>query len=434
MSGLELPVNKGAATVMHIDLNSCFAIIEQQANRLLRGKPVGVAAYDTPRGFIVASSYEAKAKGVKLGVNVAQARQLCPHIIIVTPDPSKYREAHKRFKQVLLAYTNDVTPKSIDEFVVHLENAPVYKQGMTAQALGYQIKQDIYASLGEAVTVNVGIGPNRFLAKLAAGLHKPNGLDTITHENLRAVYEKLDLLDLPGINTRYKRRLEAYGIKTPLQFLDASEDFLRKRVFKSIVGQHWYMRLRGHEPDRREFSRKTIGHQHALSKQTADPEELHKILMKLCEKAGRRLRKNDLYAGGIALWMGFAGNRNLWSITGQDAFAGQRTGWHHSEKVGARLYATHDIYAHAKRLLQSAAVTEPVRLMAVTVFDLHCWDPEQLDLFGSERGYLAARRISDALDAVNNRYGEFVVTPANMLSMKGVVLDRIAFGNVRDME
>ncbi len=418
---------------MHIDLNSCFAIIEQQANRLLRGRPVGVAAYDTPRGFVVAASYQAKAKGVKLGVNVAQARELCPGIIIMTPDPSKYREAHKRFKQVLLNYTDDVTPKSIDEFVVHLENSPVYKQGMAAEAMGYEIKEKIYESLGEAVTVNVGIGPNRFLAKLAAGLNKPNGLDSITHENLRAVYKELDLLDLPGINTRYKRRLQAFGIMTPLQFLDADEQFLRKRVFKSIVGQHWYLRLRGHEPDRREFSRKTIGHQHAISNKTSDPEELERILMKLCEKAGRRLRTNNLYGGGISLWLGFARLYGPWNMI-SDGADQARPGWHHGEKVAARLYATHDIYAHAKRLLQSAKVVEPVRLMSVTVFDLHGLDPEQLDLFGSERGYLAARRISDALDAVNNRYGEYAVTPANMMAMNKVVLDRIAFGNVRDMD
>ncbi len=434
MSGLSLDISKIKPQVMHIDLNSCFAIIEQQANRLLRGKPVGVAAYDTPRGFLVASSYEAKRFGVKLGVNVAQARQMCPNIVIMTPDPSKYREAHKRFKDVLLAYTDDVTPKSIDEFVVHLENAPLYMQGVSAQTIGHQIKNGIYESLGEAVTVNVGIGPNRFLAKLAAGLHKPNGLDIINHDNLRSVYETLDLLDLPGINTRYKRRLETFGIKTPLQFLDADEEYLRKRVFKSIVGQQWYMRLRGHEPDRRDFARKTIGHQHAISKQTADSEELNKVLMKLAEKTGRRLRKNNLYAGGISLWMSFAGNRNHWQITGGDVPEDVRTGWHHSEKVSARLYATHDIYAHAKRLLESAKVVEPVRLMAVTAFDLHEWDPEQLDLFGGERGYLAARRMSDALDAVNNRYGEFVVTPASMMDMSGVVLDRIAFGSIRDIE
>lgn len=428
---MKLNVSSAPKLVMHIDLNSCFAIIEQQANRLLRGRPVAVAAYDTPRGFVVASSYEAKRRGVKLGVNVAQAKELCPDIIVMTPDPAKYREAHKRFKQVLLNYTDDVTPKSIDEFVMHLENSPLYKQGMTPQVMGYQIKQDIYDSLGEAVTVNVGIGPNRFLAKLAAGLHKPNGLDSIDHTNLRNVYEGLDLLDLPGINTRYKSRLEAYNILTPLQFLDADEELLRKRVFKSVVGRHWYLRLRGYEPDRREFSRKSIGHQHAISKQTADPEELHRILMKLCEKTGRRLRKNNLYAGGIALWLGFAKSYGPWHIVSGDSE--ERAGWHHSEKVAARLYATHDVYEHAKRLLKMAQVTEPVRLMSVSVFDLHDWQPEQLDLFGSERGYLAARRISDALDSVNNRYGEFVVTPAVMMDMSGLVLDRIAFGNVRDM-
>ncbi len=430
---MDFSINNHTADVMHIDLNCCFAIIEQQANRLLRGKPVGIAAYDTPRGFVLAASYEAKHLGVKLGVNVAQARAMCPGIIIMSPDPAKYREAHKRFKKLLLAYTDDVTPKSIDEFVVHLENAPLYKQGIAAEQLGYMIKQDIFNSLGEAVTVNVGIGPNRFLAKLAAGLHKPNGLDCIDATNLRDVYAELDLLDLPGINTRYKRRLEAFGIRTPLQFLDADEEYLRKKVFKSIVGQHWYLRLRGYEPDRRVFDRKSIGQQHALSKHTSDEGELLRVLMKLCEKTGRRLRKNGLYAGGISLWMSFAGDRNQWQVLGSDYAWGQRNGWHHGEKIPARLHATHDVYAHAKRLMLSAKVVEPVRLMAVSVFDLHPWQPEQLDLFGSERGYLAARRISDALDAVNNRYGEFVITPAHMMDMRGVVLDRIAFGNVRDL-
>ncbi len=433
MATLELPINKASPDVMHIDLNSCFAIVEQQANRLLRGRPVGVAAYDTPRGFVLAASYEAKRLGIKLGVTVQQARQMCPGIIIMSPDPSKYREAHKRFKKVLLGYTDDVTPKSIDEFVMHLENAPAYKHGTSASAIGYEIKQKIYESLGEAVTVNVGIGPNRFLAKLAAGLHKPNGLDVITHQNLLAVYKDLELMDLPGINRRYDARLRAHGIKTVLDFFDTKEEYLRRGVFKSIVGTHWYMRLRGHEPDRREFDRKNIGHQHAISKATADPEELQRILMKLCEKTGRRLRKNDLYAGGIALWVSFTNSRQHWQISGGSNVAEGRQGWHHSEKVGARLYATHDIYTHACRLLKQAKVIEPVRSVAVSTFDLHEWDPEQLDLFGSARGFLAARRISDALDAVNNRYGEFVVTPATMLDMHGVVLDRIAFGSVRDM-
>ena len=113
-------LNKAEPYVMHIDLNSCFAIIEQQANRLLRGRPVGVAAYDTPRGFVLAASYEAKAHGVKLGVNVEQSRSMAPGIVVMTPDPAKYREAHRLFKQVLLEYSPDVAAKSIDEFVLDM--------------------------------------------------------------------------------------------------------------------------------------------------------------------------------------------------------------------------------------------------------------------------------------------------------------------------
>lgn len=429
---MKLEINLARPNVMHIDLNSCFAIIEQQANRLLRGRAVGVAAYATPKGFVLAASYQAKKDGIKLGVNVGQARSMCPGIVIMTPDPAKYREAHVRFKKVLLNYTHDVTAKSIDEFVIHLDNAPLYKQGTSPEQIGRQIKSDIATSLGEAVTVNIGISTNRFLAKLAAGLHKPDGLDIIDHINLRQVLAGLDLMDLPGINVRYKARLLAHGIKTPLQFLDTPEEYLRRGVFKSIVGQHWYLRLRGHEPDRREFDRKNIGHQHAISVATADPEQLKRILMKLSEKTGRRLRRNGLYASGISLWLGFAKGYGRFGRISSE-INDQRSGWHHSEKVGARLYATHDIYAHACRLLASAKVTEKVRLMAVSTFELHELDPEQLNLFADERGYLAARRISDALDAVNNRYGEFVVAPANMMDMRGTVLDRIAFGNVRDL-
>lgn len=125
-------INKDPPMVMHVDLNSCFAIIEQQANRLLRGRPVGVAAYDTPRGFVLAASYEAKAKGIKLGTNVEQARAMAPGIVIMTPDPAKYREAHRLFKEVMLEYTPDVAAKSIDEFVLNFEHSPSLRRRISS--------------------------------------------------------------------------------------------------------------------------------------------------------------------------------------------------------------------------------------------------------------------------------------------------------------
>jgi DNA polymerase-4 len=422
---------------MHIDLNCCFAIIEQQANRLLRGKPVGVAAYDTPRGFVLAASYEAKRKGVKLGVNVAEARVMCPGIVIMTPDPAKYREAHVRFKEIMLEYTSDVTPKSIDEFVLHMGGSPALRAGKTMEDIGLEIKQKVRERLGEWVTVNVGIGPNRFLAKYAAGFNKPNGMTLIDHTNLEFFYQNMDLVDLPGINTRYKRRLKMYGINTPLEFLQADQRLLQKVVFESIVGYYWYLRLRGWEIDRFETQRRSIGHQYALPKPTQDREEMARLLLKLCEKVGRRLRKDGITAKGIHLYLSFrsyggAGPKPDNGFIGGEPMNNGRS-WHRGNKLDHRLYSTDSVYRAAKALLNVAELYDVVRGMSITVFNLEPVDPEQLSLLQDERSFGAERHVSDAMDSINSRYGEFVITPATMMDMKGTILDRIAFGSVRDL-
>ncbi len=475
-------LNTALPMTMHIDLNSCFAIIEQQANRLLRGRPVGVAAYDTPRGFVIAASYEAKAKRVKLGVNVQQSRSLAPGIIIMTPDPAKYREAHRLFKELMLEYTPDVVPKSIDEFVLDMSKSIILKnkvqeimnKGVAAPSqasnskhqisdlerqlhnkamldIGNDMKAKIKERLGEWVTVNIGIAPNRFLAKYAAGFGKPDGMMLIDHTNVRAMYEGVTLVDLPGINTRFRARLRQVGIYTPLEFLEADMNTLTKRVFKSINGYHWYMKLRGYETEDYQTQRRSIGHQVALSDKTRDLSKLERLLMKLSEKTGRRLRKNNLYATGIHLHLSFdvyhdavrthdqpvkeAGGFNLHNFRK----------WSHGEKVAHRLYSTADIYDAAKRLLYQADIPLNVKVLSITVFGLEDWDPVQMSLFeqnddwGREigdsnyRSYEAGKRVSDAVDAINNRYGEFIVTPATMLDMSGEILDRIAFGQIRDM-
>lgn len=430
-----LGYNTSPPRVMHIDLNSCFAIIEQQANRLLRDRPVGIAAYDTPKGFILAASYQAKYKGVKLGVNVAEARQMCPGIVIMTPDPAKYREAHQRFKSLMLEYTDDMAPKSIDEFVLHLEGSPSIRAGKTMEEIAYEIKQRVKEQLGEAVTVNIGIGPNRFLAKFAAGFNKPDGMKIIDSSNLESVYEGMELVDLPGINVRFRRRLMEYGIKTPLEFLQADKRRLQKLVFKGITGYYWYLRLRGHEIDKNPSSRTQIGHQYALPHKTEDRTELARLLIKMCEKVGRRLRKNNLTAKGISLYLSFVNyqevaNRDNGFIGGESLES--KRAWHQSQKLGYRLYSTESVYRAAKHLLGQSQIINKVRGMSITVFDLEPVDPEQLSLFNEQKSFGAERHISDAVDEINNRYGEFVIAPATMMDMQGEILDRIAFGSVRD--
>ncbi len=412
---MDLPLNYNPPRIMHVDLNSCFAIIEQQANPLIRHKPVAIAAYDTPRGAVIASSYEAKALGIKLGVNVREARLLCRDVIVLTPDPDKYFDAHKRFKQVLLNYTDTVTPKSVDEFVIDFSGSLAVQRGKRLEEVGYEIKAAVKAALGEYVTVNIGIGPNRFLAKVAAGLHKPDGLDVITGETIREVYEQLDLIDLPGINTRFKARLNIAGIYTPLRFLDAPLLLLKKQVFKSINGYYWYLRLRGHEIDGVDFGRKSYGQQYALGDKTADRAKLSRLLMKLCEKTGRRLRGNGYIAEGIYLWLSFE----------------DRTYWAKGKDTKSDIYATQDIHLHAQRLLNQALIPARVTNIGVTVYKLKPSSPEQLGLFDGTR--LDTKSLARAADLVNDKYGEFTVVPATMANMQDVILKRVAFGSVRDL-
>lgn len=411
---MDIQINDVEPLTMHIDLNSCYAIIEQQANRLLRHKPLGVAAYDSPGGFIIASSYEAKRRGVKL-MRIREARQLAPDIRILTPDPEKYFDAHRRFKEVLLRYTDAVTPKSVDEFVVDFNGSNATQQGRSLVDVGYQIKQDIKEALGEYVTVNIGIAPNRFLAKIAAGMDKPDGLDVITAPDIYNVYGQLDLIDLPGINRAYKARLNLAGIRTPLDFLEAPMHHLKLQVFKSILGYYWYLRLRGYEIDAETFRTRSFGNDYAVGDKTSDPEKVLRLIMKLCEKTGRRLRKHDYQARGVSLWLAFEN--------------GMR--WGKSRRTQALIYATQDIYLQILRLLRGVEFPARVTHIHLAVFDVVPASPRQMGLFDGTR--LDTRSLAKASDHINDRYGEFTVVPASMANMQDVIIKRVPFGSVRDI-
>jgi DNA polymerase IV len=411
---MDLRINDIDPLIMHIDLNSCYAIIEQQSNRLLRNKPVGVAAYTTPRGFIIASSYEAKRQGIKL-MRIQDAKKIDPGLIILAPDPEKYFDAHRRFKTVLERYTDSVTPKSIDEFVVDFKGSRAVQKGQSLVDVGYQIKRDIKDALGEYVTVNIGIAPNRFLAKVAAGLDKPDGLNVITAKDIRSVYGQLDLIDLPGINHRYKARLNLARIFTPLDFLEAPMYTLKNEVFKSIVGYYWYLRLRGYEIDAQKFPVRSFGNDFAIREWTGDKETISRYIMKLSEKTGRRLRKHDFQARGV--YLGVAFDNHTW--------------WGKSRRSKAPIYSTQEIYLNLMRLLSQVDFPAKATHVNIAVFDVAPATPVQLGLFDGTR--LDTKSLARASDKINDRYGEFTVVPAKMANMGHVIIKRVPFGSVRDI-
>lgn len=411
-SPTDLSFNPKLSTIMHMDLNSCFATIEQQANPHLRGKPVVVAAYTTPSGCIVAPSVEAKRLGIKVGMRVKEGKLLCPDLIVLAPDPWKYRNVHMSLRRIVSEYTSNFSPKSIDEFVLNMEGYPVYRKGMLK--LAREIKRRIKAEVGDWLTVSVGIAPNRFLAKTGASLHKPDGLDEINKDNYADVYSKLSLTDLCGIKERNAIRLNNMGIYGVLDFYNAPLWKL-KAAFSSILGYYWYLRLRGWEIDDVEFARRSYGNSFALPKPLQTVEELSPVLSKLVEKMGARLRHAGYKAKGVHLSLGYRD----WSF------------WHKGAITSKVLFDSRDIYKEAFRLLCRAPYTKPVRQLAVSCFNLLKHSELQMELF---EDVVKKEKIVEAVDKVNERWGHFVITPARMLETGGVVIDRIAFGGVKELE
>ncbi|MDQ5944257.1 MAG: UmuC protein [Patescibacteria group bacterium] len=408
-------LNQAEPQVMHIDLNSAFSTIEQQANPLLRGKPVGVCSYTTPGGIVLAASYEAKALGIGVGTPVREARAICPDMIFLMPDPDKYFYVNARLYALLYRYTDDLTPLSIDEFVIDFSKSrQIHRQALPA--LGRSIKDAIRKELGDYMRVNIGLGTNRFLAKTAAGLHKPDGLDVIDARNLQATYAKLSLRDLCGINYRYEARLNALGIFTPLDFLDASAETLHRKVFRSVEGYRWYHRLRGWEVDGVQYGRKSFGNDFSIHIATDDSPELARYLMKLCEKTGRRLRRHEFIARGAHLWLLYD----------------NRSYWHKSAKIHHTLYSTNDIFTAVMQLFAQRPEKRPIAKLGISVFALEPTNPEQLELFNTVT--TRQRQVAKASDSINDTYGDFTLIPALMMNMQNTIIKRVPFGASKDLK
>lgn len=400
--------NHESPLIMHVDLNSAFATIEQQARPLLRGRPVAVVNRRTEHTSIITASYEAKACGVKVGMSFIEAARLAPGLVAVESDPVKYRYVYKQLTAILKDYSPHVVMKSIDEGVIDLHHL-VNRRPLID--IGYEIKQRLRDEIGCAMRCNVGIGPNRFLAKTAAGLHKPDGLDEINHTTLRKTLASLKLTDLTGIAGRNEARLNAVGIYTPLQFLDSDEVTLQRIVFKSIVGQQWYRRLRGHEVDDYESDMKRVGRQYVLESRTLTRQQILQRLHHLCESVGSRMRLQDKVARGVYVY----------------ARTAERQYWHASRMCQLSFYSDAAIYNLAEQLFHRAP--ENIREIGIHCYGLSEDDDPQMSLFGDTLA--REHQLVSAIDAVNQSYGERTIHSADTLQTSKFVKQKIPFGSIR---
>lgn len=399
--------------IMHIDLNSCFATVEQQSRPMLRGRPVVVVNRRTKSTSIVTASYEAKARGVVVGMRVAEAQRLVPDLVPLESDPSKYRYVYHKMMDIMKHYSAHITMKSIDEGVIDFHNTTDMIRGRNLVDIGEEIKQRLKDEVGCAMRCNVGIATNRFLAKTAAGLNKPDGLDSITEENIREVFGRLKLTDLTGIAHRNQKRLNAVGIYTPLDFLDADITTLKKVVFKSVVGEWWYQRLRGWEVDDVAYDLKTVGRQYVLESRDLSRQRIVQRLHHLCESVGGRLRSQKKQARGVFVY----------------AKTADRQYWHTRHTSALPFFSNAAIYAQASLLFLRAP--QNIKEIGVTCYNLEDGTADQLSLFGDE--IAREQHITDAIDTINKLFGDRTIHSADTLGTGQFVKQKIPFGSTRYM-
>ncbi len=398
--------------ILHIDMNSYFASVEQQANPFLRGKAVAVCAYLSPNGCIVASSREAKEKGVKTGLRVREAQVLCPPTVFLQNDPVKYRAVTEAIFGILAQYSDRIEPYSIDEAFVDLTG---YAADLTHGAeIGREINRRIKEEVGEWLRSSVGIAETRFIAKLASDTGPKDGVTVLPSSQLASYLKTVSLRDIWGIAGGLERRLASIGITSPLKFRQAPMMHVLSSLGKP--GSYLWASLNGIELNgvakEEEQMQKSIGHSYCLPKKTADKKMLAAILMKLCEKTGRRLR-----AARVEAWNISVGRRCEHPLTLRPMRV-------FSTNVRASLFDSFDIFREAWRLFVSHRISGPVSMLSVSVSSFK--PPSgQTSLFPHDRD--SAHMTAYALDAINDRWGEYTVMRGAMWHTQKNAPDRIGY-------
>ncbi|MBS1488321.1 MAG: DNA polymerase IV [Bacteroidetes bacterium] len=410
--------------ILFVDMNSFFASCEQQVNYWLRGRPVGVCAYTGKYGCIIAPSIEAKKRGVKTGMRLNDAIQICPDIVPLETHPNRYREYHIKIMNVLRQYSEDVIPKSIDEAIVDLTSYQlIYKNLKDLEKLAHQIKKDIREKVGDWLKCSIGIAPNAFLAKLGSDIQKPDGLTVIMPENIDAILSKLTLTDLPGIGRGMAERLTNAGIFTPLQLRHTKPDFIRAAC-KSIVGFYWYQRLNFQEVevDVNSDGYKSMQAMRQISaEKRKSAENLNQLLISLCMTLEKRMVRNGVFCRDLGFYASYE----------------ERTWKDHvplPKPVQDGMELVNIIKARMKKYEEKnhsgPIINTEMKAMCVYVSSFVSDDALQYHLFENN---VTKDKLRKIIYDVKNKYGLDKIMKAAELSGSPVMHDAIGFGSVKDL-
>ncbi len=394
--------------ILHVDMDAFFISVEQKDNPSLVGKPAAVCG-SLSRSVVTSATYEARPYGIRAGMSTQEAKRRCPQLILVKGNHSKYTETAARIFSILKDYTPLVEVASIDEAYLDITQSQLLFK--SPFHIARSIKDSILEK--ERLTCSIGVAPNKLLAKLGSGLKKPDGLVVIKKEEVEKVLRDLPVSKLFGIGPRLEEALNSLGIFTCGQMEKFPVSLLTKRF--GVIGERLHQMALGMDdspviPFDEEEDAKSISHSITLEEDSSDPQLLRKVLLRLSEKASRRMRKEGYYGRRIAITVRYS---DFYT------FSKQKT-------VSQWTNSGNEIFRQALEIFESISHPKPIRLLGVGVSHLKKeWC--QLDLFGfglcpptnsgpeyrknlSPGNRDKKEKVLKTMDRVNERFGDWTLT------------------------
>lgn len=386
-------ISRMSKIILHIDFNSFFASVEQQANPFLRGKAIAVGGKgrgsQLHRTVVTTASKEAKALGIKTAMASLSALKQLPGLIMVSGDPKKYSEITKRFLAILRKHADAVEQFSTDEASADITVASGGDY-FGATIIAQMIREDIKKQCGTHCTASIGVAPNKVMAKLAAESMKPSGLTVVRPEHLLDFVAAQELQAICGIGPRIAERLERLGATTVESLRKLPIELLRKE-FKSY-GDWLYAIARGQGDDHvsdEDIDPKSIGHSYTFPYDLETDAELKTNLLALSDKVAWRLRRDGFIGTRVSAYVRYQG------------FGGKGAQQQLSDPIVDGL----DIFKNAWSILERVRNPEkPVRLLGVSISGL-IKTPMMKTLIPKRN---KMHRTLEALDTLQERYGNNV--------------------------
>ena len=382
------------STILHVDMDAFFASVSELDYPQYRGKPLVVGAGS--RGVVLSANYAARKFGIRAAMPVARAQRMAPTAIFIPPDHERYSDVSRRVMEIFFEYTPYVEPLSLDEAFLDVTGSRrLFGNGRDiAQAIRKRVSDQ------EKITCSVGISTTKFIAKLASGRCKPDGVLEIAHDRILTFLHPLPVNEIWGVGPKTNEELQRLGLRTVADIAHTPIETLKRALGEgagvALYELAWARDYREVVPDAPE---KSISAAETFSYDLEDREEIFRELLRLTERATHRLRKRELRSKTIGLKVRFS---DFTTIT-------------RSKTVALPINGTHEIYEIAKDLFLALKIDGArIRLLGVSLENLsdETGAVEQLELGEREVGW---REAQAAIDRAIMRFGRGSVLPARLV-------------------